>query len=80
MAPRCSRFFEDQQALLDDGMALLVLDMGDEADAAGVVLVGGVVETLALGEDHHVSSNPARGRKCHGRSKKPGRMPLPGLG
>jgi hypothetical protein len=31
---------EDLQALQDDGVALLALDVGHEADAAGVVLVG----------------------------------------
>jgi hypothetical protein len=34
---------EDRQALLDDGMAFLALDMGDKADAARVVLILGVV-------------------------------------
>jgi hypothetical protein len=31
------------EALLDDGMALLALDMGDKADAARVVLILRVV-------------------------------------
>ncbi len=38
---------QDLQALLDDGVALVALDVGDEADAAGVVLVGWVVQDLA---------------------------------
>jgi hypothetical protein len=46
--------FQNQQPLLDDGVALLVLDMGDETYATGVVLVGRVLKTLALGEDHRV--------------------------
>jgi hypothetical protein len=54
---------QDLQALLDDGVAFLVLDMGDKADAAGVALVFGVVETLALGEDHRVFP-----RKCDRQS------------
>jgi hypothetical protein len=33
-------------------MALGILDVDDEADAAGVAFVGGVVETLGYGEDH----------------------------
>jgi hypothetical protein len=37
---------QDQQALLDDRVALLALDVGYKTDAAGVVLVGGVVKTL----------------------------------
>jgi len=41
--------FEDLQALGDDAVALDVPDMGDKADAAGVVLVGRVVESLSLG-------------------------------
>ncbi len=40
--------FEDLQALLDDGVALLALDVGDEADAAGVVLVGAGIQAMLL--------------------------------
>ena len=39
---------QDQQALLDDGVAFLAFDVGDKADAAGIVFVGGVVQTLWL--------------------------------
>ena len=39
---------QDLQAHLDDGVRLAVLHVGDEADAAGIVLVGGVVEPLGL--------------------------------
>ena len=39
---------EDLQALLDDGVALLALDVGHEADAAGVVLVGAGIQTVFL--------------------------------
>ncbi|AEC21677.1 hypothetical protein PT7_3137 [Pusillimonas sp. T7-7] len=35
--------FKNLQALLDDGVALPPFDVGDEADATGVVLVMGVV-------------------------------------
>ena len=38
--------FQDQQALLDDGVALVALDVGDETDAAGIVFIGRVVQTL----------------------------------
>ena len=34
------------QALLDDRVRLAVLHVGDEADAAGILLVGGIVEAL----------------------------------
>jgi hypothetical protein len=46
------KVLQNLQALLNDGMALLVLDMGDKAYAAGVVFVCRVVKTLALGEGH----------------------------
>ena len=39
---------EDLQALRDDGVALLALDVGHEADAAGVVLVGGRIQAVFL--------------------------------
>ncbi len=37
---------QDQQALFDNRVALVALDVGDEADAAGIVFIGGVVQTL----------------------------------
>ena len=40
---------EDLEALLDDRMRFRAGDVGDEADAAGVVLVGRAVQALALG-------------------------------
>ncbi len=43
------QILENLQTLQHDLVALLILDVGDEADAAGVVFVGGVVQTLALG-------------------------------
>ena len=41
--------FEDEQAVLDDLVRLLALHVGDEADAAGIVLVARIVETLRGG-------------------------------
>ena len=38
---------EDRQALADDRVRLAALDVGHEAQSAGVVLVGGAVEALA---------------------------------
>ena len=40
--------FQDLQPLLDDGVALLALDVRDEADAAGVMLVGGRIQAVFL--------------------------------
>ena len=43
---RCSAMFEifqNQQPLLDDGVAFLVLDMGNKTDATGVMFIGRVV-------------------------------------
>ena len=42
---------QDAQALLDDLVALLALDVGDEADAASVVFIGRVVQTLGRRRD-----------------------------
>ena len=46
VAPRCVEILEDLQPLRDDRVAFLALDMGDEAHAAGVVLVARVVQAL----------------------------------
>src|SRR5215510_1846783 len=43
---------QHRQAQLDDGVRLLALDVGDEADAAGVVLVRWVVQTLGKRQAH----------------------------
>ena len=44
-APAASRGeLEASQALLDDGMRLVSLDVGHEAHATGVVFLGGVVQ------------------------------------
>jgi len=45
--PAVGEVFEDEQPLLDDLVALAALDVRDEADAAGVVFAGGVIEPLA---------------------------------
>ena len=37
---------EDLQALFEDVVRLAVVHVGDEADAAGIVLLGGIVEAL----------------------------------
>ena len=41
---------EHGQGIIDDLVIALALDVGDEPYAAGVVLVGGVVKTMGLGE------------------------------
>ena len=43
-APRCVRLRSTVEALLDDVVRRLALDVGDEADAAGVVLEARVVQ------------------------------------
>ena len=48
---------QDLQPLLDDRVAFLALDVRNEADAAGVVLVGRIVKTLALGQTGIVHGN-----------------------
>src|SRR5690606_36091241 len=42
------QILQDEEPLLHDLVALLALDVADEADAAGVVLVRGVVKSLPL--------------------------------
>jgi hypothetical protein len=39
---------KDLEALLNDAVAFPALDVRDEADAACVVLIGGIVKALAL--------------------------------
>ena len=43
-APRCSQVDEHLEGLPDDRVRAAALDVDDEADAAGVVLVARVVE------------------------------------
>jgi hypothetical protein len=37
---------QDQQTLFHDRVALVALDVGDETDAAGIVFIGRIVQTL----------------------------------
>ena len=43
-----SQVFQNLQALADNGMTLRTLDMGDEADATGIVFVSGIIQALLL--------------------------------
>ena len=51
--------FEDTQAVFDDFVRFPVVDVRDEADAAGIMLVPGVIEALRRRKARSVS---------HGRS------------
>ena len=58
---------EDLQALRDDAVRALALDVGDEADAAGIVFVGRVVQAFGgggfeflAGGDAHVARSTVR--------------------
>ena len=48
-APRCSRLQRIVQRVLDDLVRLAALDVGDEADAAGILVERGIVEARACG-------------------------------
>src|SRR6185437_2884667 len=50
--------YEELQALGDDFMGFFALDAGDESDAARVMLVAGVVQTLFRRRSGHRASNP----------------------
>ncbi len=43
------KVFQDEQPVAHDLVRLLALHMGDEADAAGIVFVAGIVKTLTFG-------------------------------
>ena len=58
--------FENEQRLGDDRVRLLALDVGDEAQAARVVLVRRVVQTLAR-RRHRESTH---GTCCHGEPRR----------
>jgi hypothetical protein len=49
---------EDLQALLQDAMGLAALDVDDEADAAGIVLERGIVETLLRRQTRPARTTP----------------------
>jgi hypothetical protein len=40
--------FQDLETLFHDGVALVSLDVGNEAHAAGVMFLGSVVQTVLL--------------------------------
>ena len=65
---------EDRESLLDDAAALLSLDVGDEANAAGVVLSAGFVETPFTWSDH------VRREYAAARQGGQGRFPLAHVG
>jgi hypothetical protein len=58
---------QDLQALLHDGVGLAVLHVGDEADAAGIFLEGGIVEPLALRHRRITHCREGRRRCRHAR-------------
>ena len=47
-APRCSRLHRIVQRVLDDLVRLAALDVGDEADAAGILVERRIVEAVRL--------------------------------
>ena len=50
---------EHGERLAHDGVRLSALDVDDEADAAGVVLVGGIVEALRRRQSPGSSTSPS---------------------
>ena len=54
---------EDLQALLEDVVRLAVAHVGDEADAAGIVLPGGVVEALGARQERVGTTTGPRERR-----------------
>jgi hypothetical protein len=63
---------QDLQALLDDRVALVALDMGDETDAAGIVFIGGIVQTLG---NHEAISTAFSGLKDENSATQQKRQP-----
>jgi len=59
---------QDLEALLDDAMCLLALDVGHEADTAGVVFVLRVVEALRAGEVEFGVGHSGGQQRIHGVS------------
>ena len=57
---------EDLQTLLDDGMRLLALDVRDEADAAGIVFLGRVIQTAGSEGLDLLAGRGSRGGLAHG--------------
>jgi hypothetical protein len=60
--PPVQQVLEHLQGLAHDGVGSAPLDVHDEADAAGVVLVGGVVESLGRGQTRSGGACPHRRR------------------
>ena len=50
------KVLQDLQALQDDVVRRLAVDVDDEANSAGVVFVGGIVKTLSGGQLVRVST------------------------
>jgi hypothetical protein len=44
---------QDHQTLFNNRVAPVALDVGDETDAAGIVFIGGIVQTLGNHEGLH---------------------------
>ena len=61
-APRCSRLSEDGQRVLDDLVRFAALDVGNEADAAGILFLRRIEEAKTLRAHRHFRAPPARGR------------------
>ena len=74
--PSVREVLENLQALLDDRVALAILDMSDKADAAGVVFMGGVVEPLPARYVHFGIPGMRTSKKAGGRRPS---VALPGF-
>jgi hypothetical protein len=57
---------ENQKTLLHDLVALLALDVGDEADPAGIVLVRRIVEAKVSVEDSSIGAAAMSSPECVG--------------
>ncbi len=74
---------EDRQSLANDRVRLAALDVGHEAQSAGVVLVGGAVEALAARRPRtgtgsgvrHAGDLVMKDAECPAGRRKPGRRP-----
>jgi hypothetical protein len=58
---------ENLNPLQDDVVRFLALDVGDEAHAAGVVLVAGIVQALRLREPRDTTRGVLSGMTVHVR-------------
>jgi hypothetical protein len=57
--------FQDPESLLDDGVGLVALDMGNESDAARVMLVRRVVQAMGSRVRACLETGRLRGGLCH---------------